>query len=76
MNDLGVGEQEEETEQPKIDTSKTELPANVNPSPTSPARKKNLSSNKKHLKAKLPEHTETSLDKELKELSMEHLYMT
>jgi hypothetical protein len=75
MNDLGVGEQEEETEQPKIDTSKTELPTNVNPSPTSPARKNNSSVDENQSKSKSPEHTKTSPTKELKEPTVEHIYM-
>jgi hypothetical protein len=39
-NDLDTGEQEEGMGQPKIDISMAELPANVDPSPTSPSRTK------------------------------------
>jgi hypothetical protein len=39
-NDLGAGEQEEEMQQPEINISMVEPPANVDPLPTSPSRTK------------------------------------
>jgi hypothetical protein len=67
-NDLDVGEQEEGIGEPKIDISMVELPANVDPSPTSPARTKTPSADEDQQKAKSPEHTKTSPAKELKNL--------
>ena len=73
-NNLGAGEQEEEMQQPEIDISTTELLANVDPSPTSLARKKTSSADEDQQKEKSPEHTGTSPTKELKEPAMEYLY--
>jgi hypothetical protein len=52
-NDLGAGEQEEEMQQPKIDISTVELPANVDPLPTSPSRTKTPSADEDQYKGQI-----------------------
>jgi hypothetical protein len=70
---LDAGELEEGMGQPKIDISTIKLPANVDPSPTSPSRTKTPSTDKDQQEAKSPEGISPA--KELREPATEHLYM-
>jgi hypothetical protein len=56
-NDLGAGEQEEETQQPEINISMVEPPANIDSLPISPARTKTPPVDEDQQEAKSPEHT-------------------
>jgi hypothetical protein len=71
---LDASEQEEGIGETEIDILMTEIPANVDPSPTSPVRKNTPSVDEDQQEAKSPDHTRISPAKELQEPTMEHLY--
>jgi hypothetical protein len=74
-NDLDIGEQGEGMGQPEINIPMAKLSANIDPSPTSPSRINTLSSDEEKQKSKSLERTGNSPAKELREPTMEHLYM-
>jgi hypothetical protein len=65
--ELGSGEQEEETQQSEIDTSIVDPPVNVDPFPLSPSKVETPPADEPQQEAESPGHTEVPPAKELQE---------